>query len=156
MSPGPIQLNQATALTLMLGPNGSVGIQASVLLQERSFQMSDDRGRFVWYDLMTTDPDAAQSFYTELIGWGTQAWDGPMPYTMWTNHNVPLGGVVTLPEEAKQAGAPPHWLAYIQIPNVDETVTTAEQNQGKVVVPAQDIPKVGRFAGMSRRMLNFG
>ena len=29
MSPGPIQLNQATALTLMLGPNGSVGIQAS-------------------------------------------------------------------------------------------------------------------------------
>ena len=68
--------------------------------------MSDDRGRFVWYDLMTTDPDAAQSFYTELIGWGTQAWDGPMPYTMWTNHDVPLGGVVTLPEEAKQAGAP--------------------------------------------------
>ena len=30
MSPGPIQLDQATALTLMLGPNGSVGIQASV------------------------------------------------------------------------------------------------------------------------------
>ena len=31
MSPGPIQLDQATALTLtlMLGPNGSVGIQAS-------------------------------------------------------------------------------------------------------------------------------
>ena len=27
MSPGPIQLDQATALTLMLGPNGSVGIQ---------------------------------------------------------------------------------------------------------------------------------
>ena len=31
MSPGPIQLDQATALTLMLGPNGSVGIQASEL-----------------------------------------------------------------------------------------------------------------------------
>ena len=30
MSPGPIQLDQATALTLMLGPNGSVGIQASL------------------------------------------------------------------------------------------------------------------------------
>ena len=29
MSQGPIQLDQATALTLMLGPNGSVGIQAS-------------------------------------------------------------------------------------------------------------------------------
>ena len=31
MSPGPIQLDQATALTLMLGPNGSVGIQASAV-----------------------------------------------------------------------------------------------------------------------------
>ena len=34
MSPGPIQLDQATALTLMLGPNGSVGIQASLLLRD--------------------------------------------------------------------------------------------------------------------------
>ncbi len=33
MSPGPIQLDQATALTLMLGPNGSVGIQASADVQ---------------------------------------------------------------------------------------------------------------------------
>ena len=47
--------------------------------------MSKNGGCFVWYDLMTTDPDAAQSFYTKLIGWSTQAWDGgPIPYTMWT------------------------------------------------------------------------
>ena len=41
MSPGPIQLDQATALTLMLGPNGSVGIQASSerrLIGRRGFQ----------------------------------------------------------------------------------------------------------------------
>ena len=109
--------------------------------------MSKDGGRFVWYDLMTTDPDAAQSFYTKLIGWGTQAWDGgPMPYTMWTNNDTPLGGVMTLPDEAKQAGAPPHWLAYIHRSDVDATVAKAEENQGKVLAPAQDIPKVGRFA----------
>ena len=35
MSPGPIQLDQATALTLMLGPNGSVGIQASAGMSRR-------------------------------------------------------------------------------------------------------------------------
>ncbi len=108
--------------------------------------MSENTGRFVWYDLMTTDPEAAQSFYTKLIGWGTQAWEGPMPYTMWTNNETPLGGVMTLPDEAKQAGAPPHWLAYIEIPDVDETVAKAEANQGEVLAPAQDIPEVGRFA----------
>ena len=35
--------------------------------------MSDEdaRGRFVWYELLTSDPDAAMDFYTQIIGWGT-------------------------------------------------------------------------------------
>ena len=33
------------------------------------------RGRFVWYDLMTTDPTGATDFYTKIAGWGTQAWE---------------------------------------------------------------------------------
>ena len=33
-------------------------------------------GRFIWYDLMTTDPDAAAEFYTKVAGWGTAPWEG--------------------------------------------------------------------------------
>ena len=50
MSPGPIQLDQATALTLMLGPNGSVGIQASIfgyLLSVRGNRFSIPTGAHV-------------------------------------------------------------------------------------------------------------
>jgi predicted enzyme related to lactoylglutathione lyase len=104
------------------------------------------RGRFLWYDLMTEDPDAARSFYTKLIGWGTQQWEGPQPYTMWTNKDAPLGGVMTLPEEAKQGGAPPHWLAYVGTENVDATVEQAQKLGAKVLVPGTDIPNAGRFA----------
>ena len=71
------------------------------------------RGRFIWYELMTSDPSAAQSFYTQLIGWTTK--DGEIadqPYTEWMNGETPVGGVMQLPDEAKQQGAPPHWLAY--------------------------------------------
>ena len=25
-------------------------------------------GRFVWYELLTSDPDAAKAFYTDLLG----------------------------------------------------------------------------------------
>ena len=39
--------------------------------------MVDYRGRFVWYELMTTDMEAAKAFYTKVVGWGTQ--DTPMP-----------------------------------------------------------------------------
>ncbi len=111
--------------------------------------MSEDtsRGRFVWYDLMTSDQDAASDFYTDLIGWGTTAWEGgDTPYTMWTNNDAPLGGIMNLPEEAKQAGGPPHWLAYVAVPDPDATVALAVENGGTVIVPATDIPAVGRFA----------
>ncbi len=84
--------------------------------------MSEDfpRGRFVWHDLMTTEPTAAQSFYTELVGWGTSIFEGAeKPYTLWTLGEVPLGGVAELPQEARQAGTPPHWLPYVATPDVD-------------------------------------
>ena len=67
---------------------------------------SEKRGRFVWYDLMTNDPKAAQDFYGQLIGWGTQEFEGgDQPYTMWTNKETPLGGVMEMPEEVRESGA---------------------------------------------------
>jgi predicted enzyme related to lactoylglutathione lyase len=43
-------------------------------------------GRFVWHELMASDPTAAQAFYPQLTGWSTKVWDGGTPtYTMWMN-----------------------------------------------------------------------
>lgn len=104
------------------------------------------RGRFSWYDLMTTDTEAGKAFYTELIGWGVEAWQGPMPYSMWTQDGTALGGVADLPEEAKANGAPPYWLAYVAVDDVDATVARATELGAAVYVPAQDIPDTGRFS----------
>ena len=101
------------------------------------------RGRFVWFDLMTTDPAAAPAFYSRVTGWGTAQFPGPTPYTMWTSGGAPLGGVMKLPTDA---GGPPHWLAYISTPDVDQTVQLAVDLGARVVVPATNIPTVGRFA----------
>lgn len=101
-------------------------------------------GRFVWYELMTTDTKAAIAFYSEVVGWKTQPWETG-EYTMWVGSQGPLGGVMTLPEQAKQAGAPPHWMSNVQVANVDATLAQVTERGGKVLVPAQDIPKVGRF-----------
>ena len=106
-----------------------------------------DRGRFVWFDLMTPDPDAAVSFYTDLVGWGTQPWEGgDQPYTMWTNRDQPLGGVMEIPREARQAGAPPNWMAYVAVPDIDATAERARELGGSVTHPPTDIPGAGRFA----------
>jgi predicted enzyme related to lactoylglutathione lyase len=103
--------------------------------------MADERGRFVWYDLMTSDPKKAEDFYPKVAGWGTQPFEG-MPYTMWTRDGAPIGGV----GQVQPAGAPPHWIAYIAVPDVDAAVTQAEGLGGATVVPGTDIPTVGRFA----------
>ena len=107
------------------------------------------RGRFVWYDLMTTNPGAAKDFYTKIAGWGTQAWDaGGMPYTMWTTGDTPIGGVMPLPPDM-QAAMPPHWIGYVAVPNVDESAKQAESLGGRVLTAPMDIPEVGRFAVIS-------
>lgn len=110
--------------------------------------MSDYRGRFLWYELMTTDVDAAKDFYGEVIGWGVQKWqDSDVPYSMWTTPaGGMMGGLMTLPEEAKAQGAPPHWQSYIGTPDVDADVAKLKGLGGQVFVPPTDIPEVGRFA----------
>ncbi len=108
--------------------------------------MADYKGRFVWYELMTSAPDAAIDFYGNVVGWGSQPFDGAgQPYTMWTNNDVPIGGVMELPAEAAAAGAPPHWLPYIGTADVDATVARALELGATVLVPAMDIPNVGRI-----------
>lgn len=108
------------------------------------------RGRFVWHDLMTTDPDGAVGFYTAVAGWGTDTWDGmgpDNPYTMWmAGEGNSIGGVVQLPAEAQKGGVPAHWLTYVATPDVDATVEQAIGIGGHVRVPPTDIPTVGRFA----------
>lgn len=109
--------------------------------------MSAPKGKHVWYDLMTTDPDGAKDFYTSVIGWGTQPFEGaPEPYDMWTAGDRPIGGSMELPEEARAAGAPTHWIAYIATPDTEATAARAVELGGKVLMPTKEIPTVGSFA----------
>jgi predicted enzyme related to lactoylglutathione lyase len=98
-------------------------------------------------DLMTSDPEAAEGFYTKIAGWGTEVWEGgEMPYKMFTNSGDALGGVMKLPEEAKKMGAPPHWIAYVAVPDTDATVARAQELGAQTYVEPTDIPSVGKFA----------
>ena len=104
-------------------------------------------GRFVWHELMTTDTKGAIAFYSEVIGFKTEPFKGgPTEYTMWVGSQGPMGGVMTLPEEAKKMGAPPHWMGHVQVENVDATVAKVKAKGGQVHVPPMDIPTVGRFS----------
>jgi len=109
-------------------------------------------GQFTWYELMTTDPAAAQRFYSAVTGWGVQSWDqspSDNPYRMWTTGDTPLGGLMPLSAEQKAMGVPPNWLAYVDVDNAQDTIRRATSMGGKVLFGPETMPQVGTFAALS-------
>ncbi|GJG85190.1 glyoxalase [Gemmatimonadetes bacterium T265] len=110
------------------------------------------RGRFLWYDLMVPDVDAAIRFYAAVTGWTTAPWGTAgegSPYTMWMNGASPIGGVMTQTSAETAGGVPPYWMAHIGTPDVDATYRDALALGARSFVAPSDIPDVGRFAIVS-------
>ena len=97
-------------------------------------------GQFAWYDLMSPDAAASQKFYLPVTGWKTETWKGD--YTMWVGPHGPLGGIGPV----TPADIPPHWLAYVNVDNVDTAAAKVTALGGKVMHGPEQIPDVGRFA----------
>ena len=101
-------------------------------------------GHFCWNELATKDTAAATKFFTELLGWTAKVEQmGPTKYTMFKAGDTDAGGMLQMTEE--WGDAPPHWMAYIAVDDVDASVKKVEELGGKVCVPPTDIPPVGRF-----------
>jgi predicted enzyme related to lactoylglutathione lyase len=102
------------------------------------------RGRFLWYQIMTSDVDGAIAFYSSVVGWRTQMWgENGTPYQMWAVGERTIGGMMKMPADAPH---PPHWQGYIGTPDVDATTSRAEALGGKVWLKPTDIPAIGRFS----------
>ncbi len=99
-----------------------------------------------WHELMTNDVAKARTFYSEVFGWKPTDIDmGPAgTYTILKRGDKDAGGIMQMPEAA--AGTPPHWLAYIAVPNVDEATAKSTALGGKTFCPPTDIPNIGRFS----------
>jgi predicted enzyme related to lactoylglutathione lyase len=109
--------------------------------------MVNSHGRFVWYELMTTDREAAKAFYAEVVGWGTQDASMPsMPYTLFTAGKASVTGLMDLPEDARKMGAKPSWIGYVGVNDVDATADRIKHLGGAVHVPPTDIPNISRFS----------
>ena len=109
--------------------------------------MRNIHGSFIWYELLTSDPDAAAAFYGDAIGW-TNADSGQpdMDYRIFSAADGPVAGLMKLPGGAAEAGMRPGWLGYIGVDDVDRAVADITQAGGSIHMPAADIPSVGRIA----------
>ena len=101
-------------------------------------------GAFSWNELMTTDVAAAKQFYSAAFGWEyTDQPMGEMTYTIVKAGGKEIGGMMNMPPDA--GDHPPVWGAYVTVDDVDETAKKVVAAGGKIHLPPQDIPGVGRF-----------
>jgi uncharacterized protein len=105
-------------------------------------------GRPVWYELMTSDPSAAEKFYRNVVGWTTAPFPGsPQPYTILQKKgDVGIGGILKTPDGMEM---PPFWAMYIAAPNLDDAAAHITRLGGRGLSPVIDIPTVGRIQMMS-------
>ena len=108
--------------------------------------MRNPHGEFIWYELITPDPDGAKSFYDAVMGWEVGPPHDDIGYREIKSGAGHAGGVLPLTADMAEHGARPIWLGYVGVDDVDSAVADVEQAGGKVLMPARDIPDVGRFA----------
>jgi predicted enzyme related to lactoylglutathione lyase len=102
---------------------------------------------FIWYELLTSDPDAAGAFFGAVLGWTvTNSQQPGMDYRIFNVGDVPVGGLMALPPGAGESGMQPGWLGYINVADVDASVASIRAAGGAEHMPAMDVPNVGRMA----------
>jgi uncharacterized protein len=109
--------------------------------------MVNSHGRFVWYELMTTDVKLAKAFYASVVGWRARGASMPgSPYSLFTIGDSPVAGLMNMPKDARRTGVPPHWIGYVWVDDVDAAVNRTKQLGGAVYVPPTDVPNISRFS----------
>ncbi|HEX7872054.1 MAG TPA: VOC family protein [Sphingobium sp.] len=109
--------------------------------------MANSHGDYIWYELLTSDADAATAFYAKVVGWSTVDSGQPgMDYRILNMGENSVGGLMAITPDMASHGARPTWLGYVSVDDVDKAVESIEHGGGSVTMPAMDIPNVGRIA----------
>ncbi len=110
--------------------------------------MTKLQGKWIWYELLTGDAAGSKAFYEAVLGWRiTLGAMQPMNYGHIVNDDdQATGGLLPLTAEMTANGAHPTWLGYISVDDCDDTVKAIAAQSGKLLMPAFDIPDVGRIA----------
>ena len=109
--------------------------------------MVNSLGRFVWYELSTTDVRAAAAFYTKVMGWG--AWNASVPgrpCILFSDGKAAVSALTQLPDDARAMGAKPSWIGYVAVNDVDATAERVKRLGGAVHVPPTNVSDISRFS----------
>jgi predicted enzyme related to lactoylglutathione lyase len=104
-------------------------------------------GQFLWHELLTADPAAGAGFYSKVLGWNAQPWEGNEEYTMLSHAKGPVGGARVVGKDALASKAGPNWLTYVGVPEIEAALAAVKDKGGQVIHPVTGVGSDGgRYA----------
>lgn len=102
-------------------------------------------GSISWADLTVDDADRVRDFYVSVTGWTPEPLSMGQynDYVMKSADGTPVGGVCHA--RGSNAGAPPLWLVYIVVPDLDQSVERCLALGGELVMPIKNMGGQGRY-----------
>ncbi|QMT59526.1 VOC family protein [Legionella sp. PC997] len=103
-------------------------------------------GQFCWNELATADVNKAKEFYSKVLGWQfKEIHSGEMTYTLIQANDKEFAGIWQIPAN-QQNEIPPHWMAYILVNNVADTLAKAKENGAQEIKGVTHVGDMGLFA----------
>ena len=145
---GPFDVMDAGRMAVLIDPTGAA-FQIWQANRNIGARILGENNALVWTELTTSDTNAAEKFYTALLGWTPKhsAPGSPMPYTEFTvkGGDRPSVGMMAKPPHMPP-DMPSFWIPYFMVADVDASVASAQKLGAQVHFGPQDIPGTGRFA----------
>jgi uncharacterized protein len=137
----PFDVFDAGRMAVIQDPTGAVFCIWQPL-HYQGMSIMNENDTFCWADLATRDQAAASRFYSGLFGWEI---DGGKEsgYLHIKNGEDYIGGI--LPHQFQSPNAPPHWLSYFYVADVDAKTDRARQLGAQIYSGPMTMEGVGRM-----------
>jgi uncharacterized protein len=136
---GPFDVYDSGRMSVIADPQGGVfGIWKAK--NHVGVLVRDEPGTLCWNELQARDVTVAKTFYSSLFGWNLK--ESP-EYTELSTGDQAIGGIL---ESKSPPQVPSYWLPYIAVEDCEGTASQAQALGARILVPAMDVPNVGKFS----------
>jgi predicted enzyme related to lactoylglutathione lyase len=144
---GPFDVTTAGRMSAIQDPTGAhVGLwQAGETV---GTQRANEPGTPTWNECVTSDPERALAFYSEILGLTAAEMDMGEggTYRVLSNAAGKQVGGMMMPQ---MEGVPPHWNVYFHVADADASVSKVKELGGDLIVPPFEVPDIGKMGLVS-------
>jgi predicted enzyme related to lactoylglutathione lyase len=128
-------------IQMVQDPQGAAFYVIEPASPEQQPEGAPEIGQASWHELMTTDAQAAMTFYSEMFAWQpSETLDmGPMgTYHMFNRPHGMIGGMMNKAPE--MANVPPNWQIYFLVPDIAAAIERIKANGGSILNGPMEVP----------------